>query len=190
MFRYDFSDFYWLYLLIVIVNFLFFLLIYLIYRFFLKSFASFFNNGKLVYFAFISISFGFLAMTTGLLTGTSKSPVVGVIIPSILTFYAGLMTYLFVFSNQDNKIENSISVGISIISMSISLIVGADYGGSMRMKAEFMEKEDTFRRDIQMLDIESRIKEKTLSIESPSNIEDTINTIDQTSPKMSSGPKQ
>ena len=55
------------------------------------------------------MSFSFLGLTVGLMSGLSKSPVVGVIIPSILTFYGGVIYYLFLFSNKENKNENEIS---------------------------------------------------------------------------------
>ncbi len=184
MFNYNFSDFYWFYPLIVLINFLFFLLVYASFRIFCKKYyLLFLQDGAIAYFAFISISFGFLAMTTGLLVGTSKSPVVGVIIPSILTFYAGLMTYLFVFSNKESKIKDSIAVGISIISLSISLIVGADYGASMRTKSEFINDENTFRRDLEKMELEDNIKRKTVSIESPSMDFDSSKVKLKTSPK-------
>lgn len=104
-------------------------------------------DGKFfVYLTIINISFSFTGLSIGILTGWSSSPVVGVVIPALLTFYGGMVSYAFIFKKSDTNKNDGLIMACSLISISLFLIVGTDYGTSIRVREEsnnrIIEKQD------------------------------------------------
>ncbi len=89
---------------------------------------------RIVYFLLIALSFSFLGLSIGILIGSSVSPVIGVIIPALLTFFGGFVTYVFIF--KGNSLNDGYAVATIISSLSFFLILGADYAASMRVRYE------------------------------------------------------
>ena len=94
---------------------------------------------------------------------------VGVIIPSILTFYGGIITYLFLFGSKETTHNpwNVSTIILSIISISFFLILGTDYGADMRQELEVFEIEKSQKHELNKLELELIIKYDTLSHHMP-----------------------
>jgi hypothetical protein len=142
--EHNFSDYYFIYLGITL-----FWILVLIIVVSLRLFWRFLQNNKIshyVSFASIGLAFSFLGLSIGLLSGLSISPVVGVLIPALLTFFGGVLSYAFLFGKSQNSFENTLTLIIIVISVSFSLILGVDYGSSQRSKVEFLMKENELER--------------------------------------------
>jgi len=132
MFKYSFSDYLWLYGVAIV----FWAIVFLILRLFNK------NIGIIVicYCLLLSIAFSFLGLTIGILIGLSESPVIGLIIPALLTFFGGFIIYAFVFASK-KKIEDGYVLLLILLSVSFFLMLGSDYGGSARCDYDAKESE-------------------------------------------------
>ena len=84
---------------------------------------------------FLSLGFGFLGLTLGIFVGFSSSPVINVIIPALLSFIGGFITFLFI-SPKVNSISNRIGAGMFLSVLSITVIYGTEIGINSRLKAE------------------------------------------------------
>ena len=99
-------------------------------------------------------AFSFLGFAIGLLVGFSISPVVQVVIPALLTFYGGFLTYL---TSKDSGIDRRqyISVLLSAMAVSFFLIYGVEIGNTERNAATkgikdtelyFLEKQEAIKK--------------------------------------------
>ncbi len=75
------------------------------------------------------IAFGTLGGLIGLFTGASKTPVVGSLLPALLTFMAGILTYLF---TRDSLSELRPIIPYCIISLIAAGIFGGFFGSEIR----------------------------------------------------------
>jgi hypothetical protein len=75
-------------------------------------------------------AFSLLGFVSGLLTGHSRAPAVGAVLPGILTLVGGLAIYL-----TANKGGLRVLVSAAVISLSVSLWVGAMWGAILREEA-------------------------------------------------------
>lgn len=118
----------------------------------------------------INLGFSFMGLSIGILTGWSSSPVVGVVIPALLTFYGGMVSYSFLFKKEKSSQLNSIVLSGSLISISFFLIIGTDYGTSIRVKAE---------RNNTIIEMQDKMKYETFK----HNLKSTnMNTLEKTAP--------
>jgi glucan phosphoethanolaminetransferase (alkaline phosphatase superfamily) len=123
IFRYHFSDYLWLYLVAVFA----WLIIFGFYWLLSKKAAG----NHLPYFLMVAIAFSFLGLTIGIHIGLSVSPVVGIIIPSLLTFIGGFVIYVFVFTDK-SKLQDGFVLLIILTSLCFFLMLGSDYACSVR----------------------------------------------------------
>jgi hypothetical protein len=100
-------------------------------------------------------AFSFLGFAIGLLVGFSVSPVVHVVIPALLTFYGGFLTYIF-SKDSPNDSRKYISILLSAIAVSIFLIYGVEVGSKERNEAAKSQKEF----DLYYMEKEEAIKQK------------------------------
>lgn len=107
------------------------------------------------------LAFAFIGLAVGLLTGWSSSPVVGVIIPALLTFFGGIITYGYLFGSKKGyaKSMNGIVVSVSIAAMAFCIVYGTDYGVNIRSKAEFKHKTEEMHRQMEMETFRHNLKE-------------------------------
>ncbi len=136
MFKHSFSDYYWLFLFIIV----FWVFVFAIVHILRKKLARIninLNSKILIYLFAIANSFSLLGLTMGLLIGLSLTSVIGIVIPALLTFFGGFLTYVFVLGNK-KALDGYIMV-IILSSISFFMIVGVDYGSAMRI--EFVEQE-------------------------------------------------
>lgn len=85
--------------------------------------------------AAVAAAFSFLGFTIGMNVGLSLTPVVGTIIPAVLTFIAGIAAYLF-FNEKYNSMNNRAMALALIISISFFIQLGDEIGAKKRMKVE------------------------------------------------------
>ncbi len=127
-----FSDTYKLYLFLLLFWGLLILLVYLFRRRFQKLDIKMVGS-----FLIANCGFSILGLTTGLMIGLSKSPVVGVIMSALLTFFGGVVIFAFVSSKEGKNYYNSLLLSFSMIFLSLFLFLGSDYGASIRNQQEF-----------------------------------------------------
>ena len=75
-----------------------------------------------------AMGFGGLGAFIGLLAGLSETPVVGVVLPAVLTFMGGVTAYLFATQKESRAMTGSL-----LLSFSILLIVGVYLGANLRL---------------------------------------------------------
>lgn len=118
-------------------------------------------NGKFAFYFFDGMTvlmvsgFSILGFAIGLLVGFSMSPVVHVVIPALLTFYGGFLTYLF---SKDSSKDPKQYIGILLSAMAVSffLIYGIEIGSAERNEATKSQKEF----DLYYLEKQEAIKQK------------------------------
>ncbi len=123
LFQYHFSDYLWLYLVAVVV----WCSLFGIFRLFKRGPAA----KNTAYFLLVAIAFSFLGLTIGLHIGLSESPVIGLVIPALLTFIGGFMVYVFVFTDK-SKLQDGFVLLIIMISLCFFLMLGSNYASSVR----------------------------------------------------------
>jgi hypothetical protein len=80
-----------------------------------------------------TLAFAILGMITGNITGLSRDPAVGVVIPAVLTLVSGLLVYLI----STKGAAKQISVAAGIIAMSVNLLAGLYWGARARVIFDF-----------------------------------------------------
>lgn len=83
-------------------------------------------------------AFGVLGGVVGIMVGASRTPVVGTVLPGILTFVTGLLAYLF---SKEHLSEWRPVIPFCIVAMLLLSLFGAFMGSSIRLKNEAYEKE-------------------------------------------------
>jgi hypothetical protein len=83
-------------------------------------------------------AFALLGGLVGILVGASKTPVVGTILPAILTFVTALLAYLF---GKENLAQWRPVIPFCIIVMLITALYGSFMGSSMRKQHDDAERE-------------------------------------------------
>ena len=73
--------------------------------------------------------FSLVGLSTGYLTGMSREAAVGALVPAVLSLVAGAAVFLF-----DRTAGQSITLGLSIVGLSISLVLGTVYGSKNRFE--------------------------------------------------------
>ncbi len=118
---------------------------------------------KIYFFNRLSIlivsGFSFLGFAIGLLVGMSLSPVVQVVIPELLTFYGGFLTYIIAKESIAER-QRYISVLLSAMAISFFLIYGIEIGSAERdiatknskdMDLYYMEKQEAIKKEIPLV---------------------------------------
>ena len=164
MFNYPFSDYLWLYLLAII----FWCLVFGIVRL-TKKMAQ---KNSLFYFLLLAIAFSFLGLTIGIHIGLSESPVIGVIIPALLTFIGGIMIYAFVFSDK-HKMQDGYVLLVIMISLSFFLMLGSDYACSVRVDYDAKEQDYLYAQKKDFEIFKSELEKGNLNQETPTGKADS-----------------
>lgn len=86
-----------------------------------------------------TVGFSILGLAIGILTGLSRTPVVDITIPALLTFLAGFVTYVFITPKYN--FENRLMASLAIFSMAFFLLYGSDKGADARVEYEIYENE-------------------------------------------------
>ena len=76
-------------------------------------------------------AFSMLGLGAGYLTGFSRSPVVGAVLPAVLSLVAGLAVFL-----MGKDAASRVIVSLSVLIFSVSLVLGTSWGAVMRQAAE------------------------------------------------------
>lgn len=76
-------------------------------------------------------AFSMLGLVAGYLTGFSRSPAVGAVLPAVLSLVAGLAVFL-----MGKDAASRVIVSLSVLIFSTSLVIGTSWGAVMRQTAE------------------------------------------------------
>jgi hypothetical protein len=79
----------------------------------------------------VLLSFSMLGFSTGVLTGLSRQPVVGAVLPPVLSLVGGLAIYLI---GKDGS--NRVLVSLCILVLSFNLFIGTTWGVALREQGE------------------------------------------------------
>lgn len=87
----------------------------------------------------LAVLFAIIGVTLGVLSGASRTPVIGIVLPALLTFVSTLVTYLI-----DRKAGGSVAwrnlMPTAIASLLIASLAGVFYGAELRKRGEWSEK--------------------------------------------------
>ena len=72
-----------------------------------------------------------LGLATGYLTGFSRAPAVGAVLPAVLSLMAGLGAFII-----GKHSEGRVIVSLCILTFSLSLVLATGWGAAMRQTAE------------------------------------------------------
>jgi hypothetical protein len=118
----------------------------------------------------VILGFSMLGIVTGYLSGFSRAPALGTVLPSVLSLMGGLVVYLV-----GRHSTSRVIVSLSIVAFSLTLFIGAEWGAVMRGAAEeyskseiylkkqaFIEAEvNDFRRKLELPPLPAETKPKT-----------------------------
>lgn len=137
MLRYHLSDFYLLFVFAALAWLLALLLALLVNRIAIHR-GSGISTTTLASLCLTAIGFSFLGLAIGLLAGLSKSPVVGVTISALLTLCGAVVSYVFIAGapKADGALASRAMSMIVLVALSVSLMLGVDYGAAMRTASE------------------------------------------------------
>ena len=76
----------------------------------------------------ILLSVAMLGLVAGYMTGNSQTPVVGVVVPSVLTLFGAMAVYLFSVGPRAAKVLTAAAV----LSLATNLLVGVFWGTKVR----------------------------------------------------------
>lgn len=83
------------------------------------------------------VAFGFLGGIIGASIGASLTPVVGTVLPAIITFIAGILAYLF---GKDSLEMWRPVIPYCVTALSVSALVSSFYGGTVRRDYQEYER--------------------------------------------------
>jgi peptidoglycan/LPS O-acetylase OafA/YrhL len=87
-------------------------------------------------------SFAMLGLVTGYLTGFSRTPAVGAVLPAVLSLLGGVTAFILGRSR-----ESRLLVGSMLFVFSLTLVIGSSWGAIMRDGAEqFDQSEQTLKQ--------------------------------------------
>lgn len=110
------------------------------------------------------ISFSELGLAIGLISGSSLSPVVGAIIPAILTFFGGLMIYIFTTKGDDDSAIRNGGM-LAIFCVSFFLLYGFEVSATFRMEWTAEKETNEVVREDSLLKKEFELKQLQLEHE-------------------------
>jgi hypothetical protein len=97
------------------------------------------------------LAFAMLGLVTGTLAGFSREPVVGAVLPAVLSLVGGLAIYLIGAQRADRSL-----VGLSVIALAFDLFVGATWGAVLRNSDEEYRQGAAYLERRALIDIEVR----------------------------------
>ncbi len=81
---------------------------------------------------FFLLGFAYLGGMLGITTGSSETPVLGTLLPALLTFITGLLAYLF---NHEKTAEFKPLIPLSLICLMVSSVFSVFVGTTIRSQA-------------------------------------------------------
>jgi uncharacterized membrane protein len=110
------------------------------------------NRGERRELLIVLTSFSMLGIVTGYLTGFSREPAVGAVLPAVLSLLGGLTVFVVGKSR-----ENRGMVSLTMFVFSLMLLLGSSWGAVMRDVAEEYERSERFLA--QQVYIEAQVNE-------------------------------
>lgn len=114
------------------------------------------------YYAAFGLPISIVAYIAGILTGLSRAPALGNVLPAILALIAGLNVYVF---GTDNRYK--VVVGYSVIILSFMLYLGIETGATLRER----QREDVL---INLSQKEYRVRNFRRNLELPQDMPDWL----------------
>jgi hypothetical protein len=90
-------------------------------------------------FGILLLAFTMLGIVTGYLTGFSRQPAVGAVLPAALSFVGGLAVFLI-----GKESTNRTLVGACVFGFSLSLALGTGWGSVMRTYSEEYQRSEIY----------------------------------------------
>lgn len=109
---------------------------------------------------FVFAAFSMLGMVTGYLSGFSREPALGAVLPAVLSLMGGLVVFLI-----GKNIESRVIVSASMLLFALTLLTGAEWGADMRDKSENYKNGEDYLK--QRAFIESTVNEYRRNLDLP-----------------------
>ena len=103
-------------------------------------------------FIILILAFSMLGLVAGYLTGFSRQPAVGAVLPAVLSLIGGLAVFLV----GRDKASRTV-VGLCVLIFSMNLVLGTGWGAVMRSTAEEYRKSETYLK--QQAFIEAQVRD-------------------------------
>lgn len=113
-------------------------------------------------FILMLLAFSMLGLVAGYLTGFSRESAVGAVLPAVLSFIGGLAVFLI---GKDKAHRTTVS--LSVLTFSLSLLLGTSWGSIMRDTAEEYKKSEIYLK--QRAFIEAEVRDFRQSLDLPEN---------------------
>lgn len=122
---------------------------------------------------FVLAAFSMLGLVTGYLTGFSRSPAVGAVLPAVLSLVAGMAVFL-----MGKDAASRMIVALSVLIFSISLVIGTGWGATMRETAEDYATSEAVLKQRALIEVEIRDFREALGLPGKSDIESRTKNAD------------
>lgn len=113
-------------------------------------------------FILMLLAFSMLGLVAGYLTGNSRESAVGAVLPAVLSFIGGLAVFLI---GKDKAHKTTVS--LSVLTFSLSLLLGTSWGSIMRDMSEEYKKSEIYLK--QRAFIEAEVRDFRQSLDLPEN---------------------
>ena len=118
-------------------------------------------------------AFSMLGLVTGYLTGFSRSPAVGAVLPAVLSLVGGMAIFM-----MGKDAANRMIVSLSVLIFSISLVIGTGWGSTMRQTAEDYATSEAVLKQRALIEVEIRDFREALGLSTKSDIEPRMKSAD------------
>lgn len=104
-------------------------------------------------------AFSMLGLVSGYLTGFSRVPAVGAVLPAALSVVAGLAVFML---GKDKAIRALVS--LSVLIFSTSLVLGTTWGAAMRQTSEEYLRSQKHQEDLALIEVQVREYRQALGL--------------------------
>lgn len=131
---------------------------------FTKVKRFFLANLSIRIFNFSVLGFSYFGLTLGLFVGLSSTAALSAVLPALLTFIGGIMTYYFFSANNEYSENQTLSM-LALICISVYLSIGAYQGIRQRRIYDAAQKELDFDKEKELKSIDFDFKQKLMYLE-------------------------
>lgn len=110
-------------------------------------------------FIVIVLAFSMLGIVAGYLTGFSRQPAVGSVLPAVLSLIGGLAVFLV---GKDK--ESRLVVGLSVLAFSLCLAIGTTWGSVMRGTAEDYKNSEIYLKQQALIEVQVKEFRESLGL--------------------------
>ena len=117
------------------------------------------SREKRLEFGLLLAAFSMLGLVAGYLTGFSREPAVGAVLPAVLSLMGAVAVFLV-----GKNVASRMVVSLSVLIFSISLVFGTSWGAVMRQTAEDFRTSEAFLKQQALVEVQVKEYREALGL--------------------------